>query len=54
MYIFAYSYKTDSLHETIGTVTAPTYDEAVVLISQIKRLSTENVLSLFNIKRVEQ
>jgi len=52
MYSFTYSYKVDSLNEVIGTVKADSLEDAIELISTIKRLPEQAVLDLFNIRKV--
>lgn len=48
---YTYAYKTDSNLETIGRVLATSLHEAREQISQIKRLSVDDVDALFVIKQ---
>ncbi len=50
MYIYSYSYKTDSSNESIGIVYADTYEDAVLKVSEIKQLPIDSILNIFNIK----
>ncbi len=50
MYTYTYSYKIDSTSEPIGIVSADTYEDAVLKISEIKRLPIDSILNIFNIK----
>jgi hypothetical protein len=54
MFIYTYSYKTDTSAEAIGRIQANNLDQAVLLLSEIKQLCIDDVLNLFNIKKVEQ
>lgn len=54
MFIYTYSYKADATNETVGKIHADNLDEAVLLLSEIKQLCIDDVLNLFNIKKVEQ
>lgn len=54
MFVYTYSYKTDTLNEIIGRVQANDLEDAVLKISDIKRLCIDDVLNLFNIERIEQ
>lgn len=54
MFIYTYSYKADSANEMVGKIYADNLDEAVLLLSEIKQLCIDDVLNLFNIKKVEQ
>lgn len=54
MFIYTYSYKVDSSNEAVGKLRANNLDEAVLLLSEIKQLCIDDVLNLFNIKKVEQ
>jgi len=48
---YTYAYKTDSKQEPIGRVIATSLQEAREQISQIKRLSVNDVDALFLIKK---
>jgi hypothetical protein len=50
MYTYSYSYKSDSIGEIIGIVYADTYEDAVLKVSEIKRLPIDSILDIFNIK----
>lgn len=54
MFIYTYSYKTDTTNEIVGKFQAHNMEQAVLLLSEIKQLCIDDVLNLFNIKRVEQ
>jgi hypothetical protein len=54
MFIYTYSYKADSSNESVGKLRAENLDEAVLLLSEIKQLCIDDILNLFNIKKVEQ
>lgn len=54
MFIYTYSYKADPSNEPVGKIHAKNVDDAVLLLSEIKQLCIDDVLNLFNIKRVEQ
>lgn len=54
MFIYTYSYKSDSTNEAVGKIRAENLDEAILLLSERKQLCIDDVLNLFNIKRVEQ
>lgn len=54
MFIYTYSYKSDSTNEAIGKIRAENLNEAVSILSERKRLCIDDVLNLFNIKKVEQ
>lgn len=54
MFVYTYSYKLDSSNEAIGKIRATNLDEAILLLSEIKQLCIDDVLNLFNIKKVEQ
>ena len=49
MFVFSYYYKADSMKEKLGYVNADSYDEALELISEIKRLSVVDTMQLFEI-----
>lgn len=54
MFIYTYSYKLDTSNEVVGKIRASNLDEATLLLSEIKQLCIDDVLNLFNIKKVEQ
>lgn len=51
MFIYTYSYKTDTTNEIVGKIQANNLDDAVLLLTEIKQLCIDDVLNLFNIKR---
>lgn len=53
MHKYKFSYKADSSGEVVGTVSATSRDAAVDMIAQIKRLTADQVLELFNVERIE-
>jgi hypothetical protein len=50
---YVYYYKSDSLCEPIGRVMATSLYEALNYITQIKQLSEESVINLFEIKKLD-
>ena len=54
MFVYTYSYKADPSNEAVGKIRAGDLDEAVLLLSEIKQLCIDDILNLFNIKKVEQ
>lgn len=52
MFVYTYSYKSDSLNEIIGSVRANDYEEAVEKIAVIKQLDIESILNIFRIERI--
>jgi len=53
MHKYSYSYKSDSTNEIIGYVFSDNEDDAIIRVSDIKKLSVHQVEELFNIKRVD-
>jgi len=51
MHKYKFSYKADSSAEVVGSVLATSESEAVKFIAEVKRLTEQQVLELFNIKR---
>jgi len=51
MYIYTYSYKSDPIHEVIGSVKAYTIEDALEKISVIKQLPIDDILNLFNVEK---
>lgn len=49
MFVFSYYYKADSMKEKLGYVNADSYDEALEMISEVKRLSVVDTMQLFEI-----
>ena len=49
MFVFSYYYKADSMKEKLGYVNANSYDEALELIAEVKRLSVIDTMQLFEI-----
>jgi hypothetical protein len=54
MFVYAYSYKSDSLNEIIGSVHANNYEEALEKIAIIKQLDVQSILNIFRIERIVQ
>lgn len=51
MHKYKFSYKADSSGEVVGSVPAASLPEAIKFIAELKRLTEQQVLELFNIKR---
>lgn len=51
MYIYKYSYKSDTTNEVIGSVRAQSYTDAIEKIAQLKQLPVDDVLNLFNVEK---
>lgn len=49
MFVFSYYYKADSMKENLGYVNADSYDEALELVAEVKRLSAVDTMQLFEI-----
>ena len=49
MFVFSYYYKADSMKEKIGYVNADSYESALELIAEVKRLSVIDTMQLFEI-----
>ena len=49
MFVFSYYYKADSMKEKLGYVNADSYNEALEMISEVKRLSVVDTMQLFEI-----
>jgi len=49
MFVFSYYYKADSMKEKLGYVNADSYDKALELVAEIKRLSVVDTMQLFEI-----
>jgi len=53
MHKYKFSYKADSSGEVVGTVSATSLNNAVELIAELKRLTAQQVVKLFNVERIE-
>jgi len=53
MFVFAYYYKVDSMKENVGYVNANSPSDAAKLIAEIKKLSEIDVMSIFEIKKMQ-
>jgi len=53
MHKYKFSYKADSSGEVVGTVSAASLDTAIELIAELKRLTAQQVVKLFNVERIE-
>jgi 3-keto-L-gulonate-6-phosphate decarboxylase len=53
MHKYKFSYKADSSGEVVGIVSATSLDTAIELIAQLKRLSIQHIVELFNVERIE-
>jgi len=53
MHKYKFSYKADSSREVVGTVSATSLNNAVELIAELKRLTAQQVVKLFNVERIE-
>ncbi len=53
MHKYKFSYKADSAGEVVGTVSATSLNNAVELIAELKRLTAQQVVKLFNVERIE-
>ena len=53
MHKYKFSYKADSSGEVVGIVSATSLDNAIELIAELKRLSTQQIIELFNVERIE-
>jgi len=49
MFVFSYYYKADSMKEKLGYVNADSYEAALELIAEVKRLSVIDTMQLFEI-----
>ena len=51
MHKYKFSYKADSSAEVVGFVLATSMPEAIKFIAEVKRLTEQQILELFNVKR---
>jgi len=52
MNTYSYAYKTDSRQETIGSVRATNFEDALAKIAVTKQLTEQQILDLFTIQKV--
>jgi hypothetical protein len=49
---YKYFYKNDDFQEAVGVINAYDREEAIVIASELKKLSIDDFLSIFNIKKL--
>ena len=53
MHKYKFSYKADSSGEVVGTISATSLENAIDIIAELKRLTTQQIVELFNVERIE-